>query len=63
MQRKRIVIGIIGILVLFFGWSYLSHLKSVEDSNKDALADAYAAIEEYKLIIENSKTEIENLQS
>lgn len=63
MQRKKIVICIIGILVLFLGWSYLGSLKSAEDSNEIALADAYAAIEEYKLIIENSKNEIENLQS
>lgn len=63
MQRKRIVIGIVGILVLFFGWSYLSDLKSAEDLNEIALLDAYAAIEEYKSVIENSKIEMENLQS
>ena len=63
MNYKKVSIGIIGVLVLFFVWSYSSSLKSAEESNEIALDDAYAAIEEYKLIIENSKAEIENLQS
>ena len=44
MNYKKVSIGIIGVLVLFFVWSYSSSLKSAEESNEIALDDAYAAI-------------------
>lgn len=63
MKQRNIFIGVFIIFVIALGWNYFEAQDSKNRNYEYEIMQLESASEEYKEIIESSKSEIEDLQS
>lgn len=63
MKQRNIFIGVVGLVIVTLGWTYIDGQNSQSRDYEYEIMQLEATIEEYKEVIESSKSEIESLQS
>lgn len=63
MKQRNLFIGVVSIVLITLGWNYFETQNSKNHAYEYEIMQLETTIKEYEEVIDNSKTDIESLQS
>lgn len=63
MKQRNLFIGVVSIVLITLGWNYFEAQNSKNRAYEYEIMQLETTIKEYEEVIDNSKTDIESLQS